>query len=71
MQRNNYPKLRNCPFCGENEVVVDKTLVSFEPKEYMYRICCANTRCPVTVETNLCHNIEDAVKAWNRRSDND
>ncbi|MBE6846360.1 MAG: hypothetical protein E7508_11850 [Ruminococcus sp.] len=46
-------------------------LISFEPKEYMHRICCANTRCPVTVETNLCHNIEDAVKAWNRRVDND
>ena len=69
MQRNDYPKLRNCPFCGENEVVVDKTLVSFEPKEYMYRVRCDSIHCDVIVETNLYFNIEDAVEAWNRRAE--
>lgn len=64
-------KLKPCPFCGEDNAIIEKTLVRLDPKEYMYRVRCDSIHCDVVAKTNLYFNIEDAVEIWNRRSDND
>ena len=52
-------KLKPCPFCGL------KADWYFKPKShYGYVIFCSYCKC----QTNDFHNEQDAIDAWNRRS---
>lgn len=53
-----------CPFCGERAEVYDF-------KDGRYLVECSNTSCDVYPCTSIHYDKEDAIAAWNRRSDHD
>ena len=61
MPNKDYPKLRECPFCGGEARVVETDVHTFKA------VC---TKCPCSVGRH-CYSVkEEAVIAWNRRADN-
>lgn len=64
MPKNDYLKLRNCPFCGYKGVEI-----LADDNEYLYyRYFSQCQRCGAGAKRG--HTKEDAVKEWNRRADN-
>lgn len=64
MPKNDYLKLRNCPFCGYKGVEI-----LADDNEYLYyRYFSQCQRCGAGAKRG--HKKEDAVKEWNRRADN-
>ena len=59
-------KLRECPFCGgEADIIRDPE----GGDEVM--ITCGSFTCVVNVDTGWCANEQQAVEAWNRRTNDD
>lgn len=56
-------RLRPCPFCGGEDVVVER----YEHHEgaWRYRVIC--TDCMARVDSGLWQRRHQAVEAWNRR----
>ena len=70
MQKNDCPKLRECPFCGGNaEEAFLKRKKLFASMclpyntHYVYILC---KTCGAT--SKLCWTVENAIEAWNRRA---
>ena len=63
MQRNDYLKLRKCPFCGSDAELVDYGL-NGNFKVVQCSVCGARTR---MFDTDIKRG-ENAVEAWNRRA---
>jgi Lar family restriction alleviation protein len=56
-------KLKPCPFCGSDYVVIDKcTKIGVGAR---YRVICQE--CMATVDNGCAQNAKQAAKAWNRR----
>lgn len=69
MQSKDYPKLRNCPFCGGE---AEKSHL----KKRWHRVL--GIYCPIYIRCKVCgikseahYTVEYAIEAWNRRVDND
>ena len=60
-------KLKPCPFCGSNQVIIDD--ISTEDEEY-YMIYC-ETCGAATSFGDASETKEGATELWNRRADND
>ena len=56
-------ELKPCPFCG-SEVECDRRI-----KKGLYFVPCRNEYCTVNPATYLFDNLEDAIKAWNKRAE--
>lgn len=69
MQKNDYLKLRNCPFCGgkasinfDSEAIVDS-----QGRRWAYNVVC--DKCCAT--SGLAYSIKMAIEIWNRRVNDD
>lgn len=58
------PRLKNCPFCGSDNIYIDGTCIYPEHQDNMYYVLCMN--CEATIGRL---NYEDVFEAWNRRAD--
>ena len=63
MQSKDYPRLRECPFCG-GEVYVYEDF----PDSYHIFYTFACDACGMYVEQNECMPKAKAIEAWNRRA---
>ena len=59
------PKLRPCPFCGSQPVVIKDSL----PEKDLFYISCGNENCDVVPDTRAYKTVERAAADWNRRID--
>ena len=69
MQKNDYPKLREYPFCGGKAALT----VEFSGKEKRVFVrckACDVKTSDIWVSERYCAN-DEARKAWNRRIDNE
>ena len=58
-------KLKECPFCGNDESV---TIEEYDtPAGDRYRVVCQN--CMAVMDKGYCSTAAYAAKAWNRRAD--
>lgn len=62
MQKNDYLKLRNCPFCGGESEIFRGITYGFH---YLYEPRCIKCECAL----GIYNTEEQAVEAWNRRVD--
>lgn len=53
-------ELKRCPFCGGTEIIVDND-------QGLYFVYCEQCVC----QTTLYRDKENAIEAWNRRTEND
>ena len=60
MQKNDFPKLRECPFCG----CKDSGILTTSYDGYWFAVFCENCM----AQTRKCRQEKDAVEAWNRRA---
>lgn len=58
--------LRPCPFCGGEDVVVER----YEHHEGQWRYRAVCTGCMAMVDTGCWQTMGRAIEAWNRRSRN-
>lgn len=63
MQKNDYQKLRECPFCGGE---AGEYLIS-SINGTMIGIECKNPKCLISPMTPAWKRRAEATKAWNRR----
>ena len=67
MQNKDYPKLRECPFCGEADLVERYRMGYAKGGELAHIIKCR--RCGA--RTDYHDTMKAADRAWNRRADNE
>lgn len=53
-------KLKPCPFCGSDAIIVE-----VEGKSYPYKVQCLNDDC--ACKTDNFTKCEGAIKSWNKR----
>ena len=70
MQKNDCPKLRECPFCGGNaEEAFLKRKKLFASMRFPYNTHYVYIRCKTCgATTKLCWTVENAIEVWNRRA---
>lgn len=62
-------KLKPCPFCGSNNVAIYD---NYKTKFTVHYNCVECLKCgAMVVDTNEKHSLNDVVKAWNRRVNDD
>lgn len=59
-------KLKPCPFCGSEAVIINTG--NYFPKMIFYRVVCKSS---CTMQARLYRKIEESVKAWNMRGEQD
>lgn len=60
-------ELRPCLLCGRNPIIEH-----WSSGGAMYMVKCNNPDCPVPAESYpKGHNLEEVIKAWNRRANNE
>lgn len=63
MQKNDYQKLLECPFCGREADVTEV----YMGRKKIYRVECMEIDCPVKVSTFTFGTREEAIEMWNTR----
>lgn len=66
-------KIKSCPFCGSDNIVEERSArerisysSSASTSSTRYQIACRNCNC----QTGYRLYLDDAIEAWNRRTDN-
>jgi Lar family restriction alleviation protein len=64
-----YDKLKPCPFCGSEVILVSRWFPNWGDGITKYRVECKrrDEDCPVDVTTRYKFNKPDTIKAWNQR----
>ena len=62
-------KLKPCPFCGGEAVVVRAKSTSYFKREVPYKVKCGH--CPCALAYTFFKSKEQAIAAWNRRANDD
>ena len=57
-------ELKPCPFCGGNDIQIDEMESFWDKNETIWRVLCINCIAETAGDTK-----EQAIAAWNRRSD--
>ncbi len=60
-------KLKPCPFCGSEAMIVNDWSVGFQKE--MYTVECTNDECTATIN-KMKETQDEVIKIWNRRVDN-
>ena len=71
MQKNDYPKLRECPFCG-GEAMIRTSVSLLMPKRATAMCYCKKCNANGKLFEDNNHDgtfIYEAIEAWNRRVD--
>lgn len=56
-------ELKPCPFCGCKARVLTTS-------DFYYEVLCLNLECKINPATRFYKKEEEAIEAWNRRTDN-
>ncbi|HGJ5858088.1 Lar family restriction alleviation protein [Arsenophonus nasoniae] len=60
-------ELKNCPFCGSDNLYVDSEDSEFYDDDTLYRVECGSC----DASTGWCSNSDEAIEMWNQRADNE
>ena len=61
--------LKQCPFCGDSGQL--RRVEVYVPRVSLYGVICVNPDCIANDIKADCGSAEEAIEAWNRRTEND